>query len=200
MSLSPCATAYADCHCPPSTLVCAGPGGGCLCIHRHQRCDGHWDCTYGEDEQRCAKAPCSDGFACQDGQCLLHEQVCDGVEQCSDGADERLCERREPNQHCTQPGQFNCSDGTYCITSKWLCDGDADCKDNSDEENCNECDHNLFFTCRDGTCIEWSWVCDSTKHCPDGSDENTCHSVSTPVCGTGERPCGLSGPCLKERF
>ncbi|XP_018026122.2 low-density lipoprotein receptor-related protein 4 [Hyalella azteca] len=189
-----------DCHCPPSTLVCAGPGGGCLCIHRHQRCDGHWDCTYGEDEQRCAKAPCSDGFACQDGQCLLHEQVCDGVEQCSDGADERLCERREPNQHCTQPGQFNCSDGTYCITSKWLCDGDADCKDNSDEENCNECDHNLFFTCRDGTCIEWSWVCDSTKHCPDGSDENTCHSVSTPVCGTGERPCGLSGPCLKERF
>lgn len=49
--------------------------------------------------------------------------VCDGTPQCSDGLDE---------EHCCQPGQFQCRSGV-CIAGRSICDGWDDCADGSDE-------------------------------------------------------------------
>lgn len=49
--------------------------------------------------------------------------VCDGTPQCSDGLDE---------EHCCQPGQFQCRNGV-CIAGRSICDGWDDCADGTDE-------------------------------------------------------------------
>ncbi|XP_057655031.1 vitellogenin receptor [Diorhabda carinulata] len=144
-----------------------------LCIPKKFRCNGHMDCSFGEDEINCEPiSNCSAGqFQCTDGQCIQNYQVCDHIYDCQDKSDEQKCESGQDRKDCP-PGHFRCNN-SECVSSTFVCDGHADCDDSSDEHNCieNICFDNQF-RCDSGACIPKAWECDRAYDCPDNSDEH----------------------------
>ncbi|XP_060557711.1 atrial natriuretic peptide-converting enzyme-like, partial [Ruditapes philippinarum] len=55
-----------------------------------ERCDGHRDCTFGEDENNCTY--CMDEeHHCGGKVCIPLERICDAIEDCQDKSDEANC-------------------------------------------------------------------------------------------------------------
>ena len=63
-----------------------------ICIPKIARCDGHNDCSSGEDEHNCEMDHCTkEQFKCSNGQCIPMHQRCDREKDCSDQSDEVNC-------------------------------------------------------------------------------------------------------------
>lgn len=130
-------------HCMDTEYLCYDSN---MCILKSLRCNGHKDCSFGEDEKDCKpprKCP-SDLFECNNGECLTQEKVCDYNYDCKDKSDEHNCEDKNKKKICP-PLHFACGDGK-CISKRFQCDGVNDCEDHSDEERCSskECEFNEF--------------------------------------------------------
>ncbi|XP_022102302.1 low-density lipoprotein receptor-related protein 2-like [Acanthaster planci] len=180
-----------------------------LCIPWEKKCDRHWDCYEGEDEDDC---PCKTSeYKCKGrGGCIPRKHVCDGKRNCFDGSDENeeICGTSifSPGQ-CLEPFFFKCS-SHECIPQIFVCDGIANCLDKSDESECGSPDvsrvppKSVFptcspgqFTCGDSVyCIQAEWTCDGTLDCSDGSDE-TWDLCGRPVCPPPKQPCAEGGGC-----
>uniref|UniRef100_UPI00398E4C97 transmembrane protease serine 6 n=1 Tax=Pristiophorus japonicus TaxID=55135 RepID=UPI00398E4C97 len=110
--------------------------------------------------------PCPDKVLCSvSGLCVPE---CDGLKDCTNGADEK---------NCVCPAQFQCTEGTTCLSLHKVCNQDDDCDTGSDEEDCDEavpCD--LFtYQCNDGSCVKKANPqCDYETDCHDGTDEKNC--------------------------
>ncbi|XP_067830352.1 transmembrane protease serine 6 [Heptranchias perlo] len=110
--------------------------------------------------------PCPKDVLCSvSGLCVPE---CDGLKDCSNGADEK---------NCVCPAQFQCSEGTTCLSFHKVCDQEEDCKAVNDEHNCDEavpCNQ-FTYTCDDGSCVKKANPqCDYTSDCQDGTDEKNC--------------------------
>ncbi|KAK3594503.1 hypothetical protein CHS0354_007141 [Potamilus streckersoni] len=85
----------------------------------------------------------------------------------------KLCVSRDKTR-CLQH-EFQCLDGSKCITKSALCDKEPDCPDHSDEFVCpvqdSSCDHEGSVMCSSGECIPKEWMCDGQFDCLDGNDE-----------------------------
>lgn len=59
------------------------------CIQINFLCDGHQDCTNGQDELNCQNRTCHHmEFRCESGTCIAAAWECDDEIDCVDGSDE----------------------------------------------------------------------------------------------------------------
>ncbi|XP_018579962.1 putative vitellogenin receptor [Anoplophora glabripennis] len=180
-------------HCKDTEYLCYDSN---TCILKSLRCNGHNDCSFGEDEKDCKPArKCPpDLFECSNGECIKQEKVCDYNYDCKDKSDEHNCKDKSKQKSCP-PQHFSCGDG-QCIVERFLCDGVYDCEDHSDEVKCstNECGINQF-RCNSGACIPKSWECDHDYDCNDFSDEHAQCGNCPPTMYT----C-LNGKCIDKQL
>ena len=72
------------------------------CIPFHHVCNGHSDCTNGDDEEKCQEYQCQGLLRCRGTRVCVHpSQVCDGEKQCAEGDDEQLCDIMPCPEHCS---------------------------------------------------------------------------------------------------
>jgi hypothetical protein len=88
-------------------------------IELFERCDTHYDCDDGSDEDGCGDWIVD----CGDGDQIPRSYACDGQVDCYDGRDEEGCEL------------FDCG-GALGIPKALVCNGDDDCDDGRDEDGC----------------------------------------------------------------
>lgn len=154
------------------------------------RCDRHYDCTDGSDEQNC-------------GKLLLESASMNSVNVLHPGIKVEG-EPEVPSTSSCDESEFRCVQDGRCIPSSDRCNRRYDCSDASDEAGCGtafpctpylillpetsliafveererpaECSSSEF-QCEDKLqCIPESQRCDRQYHCRDGSDEFDCSS------------------------
>ncbi|KRF94150.1 uncharacterized protein Dmoj_GI15893, isoform C [Drosophila mojavensis] len=114
-------------------------------------------------------------YRCRNGKCIDNSKVCNYVVDCADGEDEG-----DDCPAACSGMEYQCRDGTRCISVSQQCDGHADCSDADDEEQCDgsgyDADQCLYneFRCRNGECIPMRQVCDNIYDCNDYTDEEDC--------------------------
>ena len=147
---------------------------GSMCIEKHWRNDGNFDCLDGSDES----------------------DVLDTNSVCNSATHAMASLQHKAALTMLSPPVFQCSDRQTCIPRKFLCDGYADCVTRSDEANCTystirspstpriSCPPKVSvklhifgyspllllqnFACRSGTeCINRQFVCDGAVDCSD---------------------------------
>uniref|UniRef100_A0A1I7SG91 Low-density lipoprotein receptor domain class A n=1 Tax=Bursaphelenchus xylophilus TaxID=6326 RepID=A0A1I7SG91_BURXY len=150
------------------------------CIDYTRRCDGHRDCSDGEDENNCPSCA-KDEFACvKSGICIPATKRCDGKpDDCGDGTnmDEIGCSKNE-----TCWGKFVCDSPTtiaqaghsVCLDYEKHCDGVKDCPDGEDEQNCKLNDAKYLSCENQKQQVRREQWCDGREDCADGSDEKYC--------------------------
>ena len=75
--------------------------------------------------------------------------------------------------------EFQCEDGSRCVSVNFVCDGWFTCPDRSDERHCGDrCRSGL--ECGGGVCVPEEDVCDGVRSCQDGGDEGNCTTESCP--------------------
>ncbi len=80
------------------------------CIPYRRVCDGHIDCTHGDDEIGCTDYTCRSMLRCRNSSLCVHQvEVCDGVSHCPHGDDESLC------------GLVPCPIGCQCLALAMQC-------------------------------------------------------------------------------
>ncbi|KAK4305167.1 hypothetical protein Pmani_022928 [Petrolisthes manimaculis] len=133
--------ALCDQVCSETEFKCMG---GYKCLSNIVKCDGLYDCMYGDDEAICRistptppptpppRMVCNeDQFQCEsDQECISASWRCDNDEDCVDGSDERDCPKE------CKMDEFLCGTQSQCLPNSWVCDGAEDCPDGSDEVNC----------------------------------------------------------------
>ncbi|CAI4231351.1 unnamed protein product [Auanema sp. JU1783] len=147
------------------------------CLPLSKRCDGHADCSDGDDENNCPSCA-RDEYACvHSGRCIPAEYRCDGNhDDCGDGTnmDEIGCSK---NSTCI--GKFMCNESKVGLTCvDWLnhCDGNKDCYNGEDEKNCRQVGETKYLLCENQKqSVKKQQWCDGTPHCADGSDEKYCY-------------------------
>ncbi|TDG39966.1 hypothetical protein AWZ03_013612, partial [Drosophila navojoa] len=71
-------------------------------------------------------------YRCRNGKCIDNSKVCNYVVDCPDGEDEG-----DDCPAACSGMEYQCRDGTRCISVSQQCDGHADCSDADDEEQCD---------------------------------------------------------------
>lgn len=133
-------------------------------------------------------APGCDGFACNDGACIVADWRCDDITDCAGGEDEQDCAADPGTPDAPSCQGFTCNDGA-CIDATWQCDDYVDCTGGEDEQGCAPgtggggddgagCDG---FTCDDGGCIDATWQCDGYSDCAGGEDEANCAAAAVQL-------------------
>ncbi|KAH8286775.1 hypothetical protein KR018_007424, partial [Drosophila ironensis] len=180
------------------------------CLPLELRCDGHIDCQDQTDEAGCPpreepkghevvyhqepqpqpqpqpdqepepepeSRECSEHeFRCSNGLCIDARKRCDYNRDCPDGEDES-----DDCPTACSGMEYQCSDGTRCISESQQCDGRQDCSGGDDEEHC-EGSGDIYdgmcrineFQCGTNECIPMRQVCDNIYDCNDNSDEFGC--------------------------
>ncbi|XP_070144253.1 basement membrane-specific heparan sulfate proteoglycan core protein isoform X4 [Drosophila kikkawai] len=166
------------------------------CLSLYKRCDNVIDCQDQTDEAGCERPrepeivystpepernvtespECqANEFRCNNGQCIDSRKRCDYTLDCEGGEDEDA----ECPAACSDM-EYQCREGTHCLSLSQQCDGHADCADGDDEEDCpgsgsieDECRFDEF-RCGTGECIPMRQVCDNIYDCNDYSDEGSC--------------------------
>nr|QJE49263.1 vitellogenin receptor [Diaphanosoma celebensis] len=142
-----------DVTCAPYQFSCYL--GSSECIPSSLKCDCHFDCLFGEDEEGCPSSCDSGLFRCPEEMKYINiSWVCDGFNDCLNGEDERQAacgtpkpiEASQPDAPSLDPeffdlkcwdSQFQCQ-SKHCIELSYVCDGHPDCPDGTDEgRNCS---------------------------------------------------------------
>ncbi|KAG1701225.1 Low-density lipoprotein receptor-related protein 2 [Nymphon striatum] len=121
-----------------------------------------------------------------DDRCVSRTWKCDGEKDCRDASDEAGCRKYcsinfylSSAPRTCKKGEYQCNNGSICISPLRVCNSKNDCGDNSDELNCNyDCPEGKM-KCKDtGRCVSIAWQCDGDNDCSDGSDEDPkiCHN------------------------
>ena len=166
-----------------------------------RRCDLHYDCTDGSDEQGCEEF-CDEtgGFLCdRSSQCLplsKSSKRCNGYKDCLLYGDELNCPRRLHECNATM---FTCHSRRECVPYKDQCDGVPDCSDGSDESNCI-CTG--LFQKKKPVCPEVLYTSDNESTCCDHLIscfvEDIAGGRSTELCITKKDMCGGLAACFSN--
>ncbi len=86
------------------------------CVPWHLRCNGNWDCPYGQDESisfsSCKEMTCAHLFKCHSSsRCVHPEDICDEIPHCPFQDDEDMC--------FTKPQ--SCPEQSYCFNLALSC-------------------------------------------------------------------------------
>ena len=169
------------------------------CLASTSICDGHVDCSSGEDEINCEHLNNAGSFKCRDGNIITSDRLCNLITDCTEGDDEDNC--FHVMDGCKH--QFRCRNG-QCVTLESVCNGLFNCADQSDEKQCLlSC--NFGFWCTDSTCVLESVKDDLVSDCKDKSDEpmyqlllnkeidnrNRCPQIGMIPCEKGHNRCFL---------
>jgi len=120
------------------------------CIPIAFRCDGHYDCEFGDDEWNCNNCT-SSGFLCSvTGHCIPSDWQCDGVWDCPNQEDELPTHCVTENSKCLQTSNhFICNNtNSRCLTSDIVCNqNDFDgCLDGQEEFSSATCNSTYHYT------------------------------------------------------
>ncbi|RZF33823.1 hypothetical protein LSTR_LSTR010371 [Laodelphax striatellus] len=124
-------------HCPTHNVCPKGEIACSLrpkyCYKPQERCDGNFQCLFGEDEVGCVPGCELTRISCSNGEgCYEPGQRCDSRTDCTDESDEAGC----PAELCAaMPDKRQCRN-RRCLAARLWCDGSDDCGDASDEEAC----------------------------------------------------------------
>ncbi|KAK5970076.1 Low-density lipoprotein receptor domain class A [Trichostrongylus colubriformis] len=159
--------------CSDSEFACCSPPQRCLPLS--MRCNGHSDCSDGDDENNCPSCSRHE-FACvKSDRCISATERCDGIaDDCGDGSnlDEIGC-----NRNTTCLGKFLCHRsivGPSCIEWARHCDGVPHCAMAEDEAGCGDTETKYLQCENQKQHIPRTNWCDGVPHCDDGSDEKYC--------------------------
>ncbi|XP_041371339.1 low-density lipoprotein receptor-related protein 2-like isoform X1 [Gigantopelta aegis] len=166
-----------------------------VCIPATQRCNGHRDCSHGEDED---KHQCLNGihcldnvnwFQCSNKRCIDIHYKCNGVDDCNDFSDELVCVNSTTNYMCKSPRVY-CPSPVSCLSEEVFCDNKIDCDDHSDEANCTfGCPDGQFLCSNSSFCIDNIYRCDGKIDCEFEDDEDGCEAAEYCSAKSGKFLC-----------
>ena len=113
------------------------------CNNIYTRCDGFWNCPYGDDESNCTgqlcpphSLPCVSPKDNSTLSCLPADRIDDGIVDCLGGSDERQYCLTQAASNSPTIKDFRCWNSTKCIGSTDLCNNVKSCPFNDDEFFC----------------------------------------------------------------
>ncbi|CAH0696405.1 unnamed protein product [Spodoptera exigua] len=167
-----------DLRCAPKGMFACGQQ--VTCITMNKVCNGHLDCGDGSDEtpDACSRvnrtshlfpvartlSECTEGYKCNNGQCIEWSQVCDKKRDCIDGTDENgVCETACANNTCTftcQPTPFGrrclCPFGFQPSKDQFSCEDIDECTEDVCSQGCINVPGSFLCWCHHGYAIRRS--------------------------------------------
>nr|AOX13593.1 vitellogenin receptor [Spodoptera exigua] len=167
-----------DLRCAPKGMFACGQQ--VTCITMNKVCNGHLDCGDGSDEtpDACSRvnrtshlfpvartvSECTEGYKCNNGQCIEWSQVCDKKRDCIDGTDENgVCVTACANNTCTftcQPTPFGrrclCPFGFQPSKDQFSCEDIDECTEDVCSQGCINVPGSFLCWCHHGYAIRRS--------------------------------------------
>ncbi|KAF9813271.1 hypothetical protein SFRURICE_017003 [Spodoptera frugiperda] len=167
-----------DLRCAPKGMFACGQQVTCITLNKV--CNGRLDCDDGSDEtpDACSRvnrtshlfpvsrtfSDCTEGYKCNNGQCIEWSQVCDKKRDCVDGTDENgLCDTACANSTCTfmcQPTPFGrrclCPFGFQVSQDQFSCEDIDECTEDVCSQGCINVPGSFLCWCHHGYAIRRS--------------------------------------------
>ena len=173
---------YCQTRCHPENCTCHELYFQCLsggCIHSSKLCDGHTDCTNGEDESTCLSPTSTLRYIS-----TINDFIPDEV----DSSDEEVyinllrSVNKKTDDACGSMHQVSCMKGhpaCYPLDKTCLYDHTEDgrlkyCRNGLHLLQCEHFRCSGSFKCQHSYCVPTYKVCNGIQDCPYGGDEVTC--------------------------